>query len=80
MQVPRDLSGDDLVKLLGRFGYQITRQKGSHIRLTTPNNGEHHLTIPRHDPIKLGTLTGILDSVGSHAGISRQQLQTELFG
>ena len=39
MRIPRDLDGDELVKLLSQFGYEITRQVGSHIRLTTTQNG-----------------------------------------
>jgi len=41
MRLPRDLSGDDLAKILKVFGYQITRQTGSHMRLTTLEGGEH---------------------------------------
>jgi predicted RNA binding protein YcfA (HicA-like mRNA interferase family) len=78
MKLPRDLSGDDLVKALAKFGYQITRQKGSHIRLTTQRGGEHHVTIPRHDPLRLGTLKSILDMVATHIGVGRQELQKEL--
>jgi predicted RNA binding protein YcfA (HicA-like mRNA interferase family) len=59
MKIPRDLSGDDLVKLLKRYGYLPTRQSGSHIRLTSNQNGEHHITIPNHSPIKVGTLSAI---------------------
>ena len=47
MRIPRDLSGEDLIKLLTKFGYQVTRQQGSHVRLTTQMEGEHHLTIPK---------------------------------
>lgn len=35
MRVPRDLSGVDLVKRLERMGYSVTRQTGSHMRLTS---------------------------------------------
>ena len=35
MRVPRDISGDQLANALKPLGYQITRQTGSHIRLTT---------------------------------------------
>jgi predicted RNA binding protein YcfA (HicA-like mRNA interferase family) len=27
------VSGDDLVRVLRKFGYEIVRQKGSHVRL-----------------------------------------------
>jgi predicted RNA binding protein YcfA (HicA-like mRNA interferase family) len=51
MKLPRDLSGENLVKLLSRFEYAVDRQTGSHIRLTTQVNGEHYVTIPAHDPL-----------------------------
>jgi predicted RNA binding protein YcfA (HicA-like mRNA interferase family) len=79
MKLPRDLSGDDLVKALGRYGYVITRQRGSHIRLTTQRGGEHHITIPRHNPVRIGTLRGILEMVAGHIGIERDELQKVLF-
>lgn len=54
-RLPRDLSGRDLIKRLGKvFGYQITRQTGSHIRLTKAEMGQHHVTIPNHDPVRIG--------------------------
>jgi predicted RNA binding protein YcfA (HicA-like mRNA interferase family) len=60
MKLLREVSGDELAKRLRVFGYQVTRQAGSHLRLTTADGGEHHITIPRHDPLKLGTFAGIL--------------------
>lgn len=45
MRLPRDLSGADLVKALRSRGYEPTRQTGSHIRLTTRQNGDHHITV-----------------------------------
>ncbi len=44
MKIPRDISGPDLIKYLKQFGYSVTRQSGSHIRLTSNQNGEHHIT------------------------------------
>jgi predicted RNA binding protein YcfA (HicA-like mRNA interferase family) len=44
-RLPRDVSGAELAKLLETFGYAVTRQKGSHLRLTTLESGEHHLTL-----------------------------------
>lgn len=63
MKLPRDLSGEALVTALSKLGYVVDRQTGSHIRLTTKENGEHHLTIPNHSPIKIGTLSAILRDV-----------------
>jgi predicted RNA binding protein YcfA (HicA-like mRNA interferase family) len=79
MKVPRDLSSSDLVKELAKFGYSITRQTGSHIRLTTQERGEHHLTIPAHDPIKIGTLNAILRDIGEHFELERNELLRQLF-
>ncbi|MEW6446040.1 MAG: type II toxin-antitoxin system HicA family toxin [Pseudomonadota bacterium] len=78
MRVPRDLSGSDLVRRLGRLGYAVTRQTGSHIRLTCHARGEHHVTIPNHDPLRIGTLASILDSVAVHHGMTREVLLQHL--
>jgi predicted RNA binding protein YcfA (HicA-like mRNA interferase family) len=74
MKLPRDVSGDALAKALRVFGYQVTRQTGSHLRLTTNEGGEHHVTIPRHDPLRIGTFANILDDVAAHFAISRDEL------
>ncbi|OYY93637.1 MAG: hypothetical protein B7Y41_10300 [Hydrogenophilales bacterium 28-61-23] len=78
MRIPRDLSGSDLIKRLIRFGYAVTRQTGSHIRLTSQDNGQHHVTIPNHDPLRIGTLAAILDSVAAHHGLTREDLLRRL--
>jgi predicted RNA binding protein YcfA (HicA-like mRNA interferase family) len=79
VRLPRDLSGADLAKALGRLGYETTRQTGSHLRLTTEVEGEHHVTIPLHDPLKVGTLTSILNELAHHAGVTREELLARLF-
>ncbi len=79
MKLPRDLSGDDLAKALRKLGYQITRQTGSHLRLTTQQNGEHHVTLPLHNPMRVGTLGGILGDVANHFQITRDELLQRLF-
>lgn len=80
MRLPRDLSGSDLAQTLGNLGYSITRQTGNHLRLTTQQHGEHHLTIPQHDPLRVGTLSAILADVADHFKITREQLLNRLFG
>lgn len=80
MRLPRDLSGPALAQALPALGYRITRQTGSHLRLTTTERGEHHVTIPRHDPLRVGTLAAILADVGEHHGLSRDELLARLFG
>ena len=63
MRLPRSLPADDLVKLLRSLGYRVSRQTGSHLRLTTEEGGQHHLSIPRHGSLRVGTLAGILGDV-----------------
>jgi predicted RNA binding protein YcfA (HicA-like mRNA interferase family) len=46
-KIPRDLEANGLIKLLHKkYNYEVSRQVGSHIRLTTTKNGQHHITIP----------------------------------
>jgi len=80
VKIPRDTGGEELAKLLKRYGYQITRQTGSHIRLTTNLKGEHHITIPRHKALKVGTLNSILSDLAKYLEIDKQVLTDELFG
>ncbi len=79
MKLPRDLSGKELISRLKKLGYMPTRQSGSHIRLTTELGGEHHVTIPNHDPLRIGTLSAILALVAEHFNINREELLTKIF-
>ena len=80
MKLPRDLSGEDLARQLKKFGYAVTRQTGSHMRLTKRSErGEHHVTIPSHRVLKLGTLSSILAEVAAYHHIERDTLLKELF-
>ena len=79
-RLPRDVSGLELAKLLEAFGYVVTRQKGSHVRLTTQEGGEHHVTVPNHDALRAGTLNGVLEDVAEHAGVTRDEVVEKLFG
>lgn len=80
MKLPRNLTGVQLIKALERMGYQPTRQAGSHVRLTCPQPKEHHLTVPLHDPLRIGTLASILADVASHHGATRDEVIQKLFG
>jgi predicted RNA binding protein YcfA (HicA-like mRNA interferase family) len=79
MKSPRSLSAKQLIKLLAVYGYEVVSQKGSHIKVTTKQNGEHHLAIPNHDPIKTGTLNAILRQVAEHLGKSKEDIFKEFF-
>lgn len=81
MKTPRNLSGNDLIKLLKKkFGYKVTRQVGSHIRCTSfIKDEQHHITIPNHDPLKIGTLSAILEDIANRHNLTKQQLVEKLF-
>jgi predicted RNA binding protein YcfA (HicA-like mRNA interferase family) len=78
VKTPRDVSGSQLVRALRKLGYERIRQDGSHIRLTTQLDGEFHVTIPDHSPIKVGTFKSILKLVAVHHGLTVEDLLQKL--
>lgn len=81
MKVPKDIKGREVLKLLSKhYSYEKTRQVGSHIRATTTQNGQHHISIPDHNPMKENTLKGIITDVSKHFGISADEVCQVLFG
>jgi predicted RNA binding protein YcfA (HicA-like mRNA interferase family) len=70
-----------LVRSLKQFGYQVIRQSGSHLRLTSNECGfEYHITIPAHRQLKVGTLAGIPTEIAGYLEMDRDELATGLFG
>ena len=81
MKLPRDIGGEKLARLLGHYGYRVVRQTGSHMRLVSTAKGdEHRVTIPRHKPLRVGTLNAILREVATYLGMERADLVRDLFG
>ncbi|MGH8283649.1 MAG: type II toxin-antitoxin system HicA family toxin [Gammaproteobacteria bacterium] len=80
MKLRRDVGGAELAKALGRLGYTITRQTGSHMRLTHVTGSTHHLTIPANQQLKVGTLSTILSKVAGHLALSKTELIKRFFG
>lgn len=81
MRLPRDVGGEDLAERLSKFGYSVTRQAGSHLRLTSTWNGkEHHVTIPNHKPLRLGTLNSVLTEIAAYLEMEKEDLIASLFG
>ena len=80
MRLPRDLTGAQLIRALGKLGYKPTRQTGSHVRLTCESPAQHHITISLHDPLRVGTLAAILSAVADAHGVTRDELQQQLLG
>jgi predicted RNA binding protein YcfA (HicA-like mRNA interferase family) len=80
MRLPRGLRGKEFAKLVKKkYRYTIIRQTGSHIRLTTMLKGEHNITIPRHDLLKIGTLNSILKDLSTHLEKTKEEIVEELF-
>ena len=69
MKLPRSVDADRLIRALEHFGYSVIRQKGSHIRLKHDGPPPHFATVPKHYPLKIGTLHAILVDVAQARGI-----------
>jgi predicted RNA binding protein YcfA (HicA-like mRNA interferase family) len=78
MKIPRDISAADLIQALRPLGYAVTRQVGSHIRVTTERDGQHHETIPNHAPVKVGTIHSLLRGVAEHHHLTVPELLRQL--
>lgn len=81
-KIPRDISGQDLIKKLKKqYNFSVTRQTRSHIRLTSTYTGkEYHITIPAHNPIKIGTFNNILTDLAGYLSLEKKDVIDALFG
>jgi len=80
MKTPRNVSGTELIQLLSAKGYTLVHQTGSHAKLKAITNGiSHTITVPNHDPIRIGTFRRILKDVADHLQIPIHKLVEELF-
>ena len=78
--IPKNLTGQDLIKRLAVLGYEVVRQKASHIRIKTNQNGSHSETIPNHKPLREGTINSILKNISKHFDLAKPDLEKLLFG
>jgi len=78
VKIPRDCDGAGLTRTLRRLGYEMQRQTGSHMQLTTRVGGEHHLSVPNHRPLKVGMLNALLKDVAAHHGLDIEALLKEI--
>ena len=77
--MPRDVDGSHLIRRLRAFGYEQTRQSGSHVRLTRRSGeGDHHVTVPLHSPLRVGTLSALLGDIAAHLGVSKEDLVRQI--
>ena len=60
------LSVSELIKYLQKFGFEVARQRGSHIVLKRKNkdNTETGTVVPNHKELATGTFLGILKQCG----------------
>lgn len=71
MKLPRDLSGQEVIKALKRLGFSVVRTHGSHVRLT---KSDKRVTVPAHAALRPGTLSSIL----KQASITIEDLMANL--
>lgn len=72
MKLSRDVSGSEAARALQRLGFVIQRQTGSHLILRRESRT---VVVPRHKPLKPGTLKGIIEQ----AGLKLEQFVEELW-
>ncbi|MBM3142638.1 MAG: type II toxin-antitoxin system HicA family toxin [Chloroflexi bacterium] len=73
------VSGEDVVRLLQALGYEVIRQRGSHVRLRKITLlGEHNITVPAHKVLAKGTLSDILNKVSLRNNIGKEELIKKL--
>jgi predicted RNA binding protein YcfA (HicA-like mRNA interferase family) len=79
VKIPRDLSGEDLVKALCRnWKYRVVHHVGSHIVLETSDPAHQRIVVPAHHQLRIGTLSAILRSVARHKGVERKDILRSL--
>ena len=56
-----NLGGEDVIRILSKFGFEITSQRGSHAKLrrVLSNGTKQTLTIPQHKELDKGTLRAV---------------------
>jgi predicted RNA binding protein YcfA (HicA-like mRNA interferase family) len=79
MKLPRNLSGERLVRVLCRhYGYRQIHQEGSHIILQAESPTHHRLAVPNHDPLRLCMLNAILRAVAQAQQIEKEEILRHL--
>lgn len=83
MRLPRDLSGKEIARLLGRhYAYRTRRTRGSHMTdaADTPRGRQHSVTVPPHRSVNIGTLDAIVGDVAGAFGLQKAEVLETLFG
>jgi predicted RNA binding protein YcfA (HicA-like mRNA interferase family) len=75
MKLPRDLSGESLIKhLCKHWGYQRVHQVGSHVILQAHEPVAHRIAVPEHSALRIGTLNAILSAVATHKNVAKEEI------
>ena len=74
MKLPRGVSADRVIRALESLGYGVIRQKGSHVRLRHEGPPAHAITVPLHNPLKTGTLHGILSEIAQARSVTIESI------
>ncbi len=73
------ISDQRLIVLLRKLGYDVVRQKGSHVRLEKKTKaGTHKITVPVHEILAKGTMNDILIKVSHWNQIPKEDLIAQL--
>jgi predicted RNA binding protein YcfA (HicA-like mRNA interferase family) len=75
-KIPSDVIASELIKKLGKIGWVVISQKGSHVKLKKDN--KQPLIIPNHKPIKKGTLKSILEQLSEYTQKTTEEIIQEL--
>ena len=78
MKLPPGAGHERVVRLIERLGYRLVRQTGSHMQFVHSGPPEHHLSVPRHRVVRIGTLHSILSDVADHLKMDMDDLIRQL--
>ena len=79
MKLPRNLSGEDLIKHLCKsWDYRRVHQVGSHVMLETSQPGHQRIVVPAHKPLRVGTLNAVLSAVAVHKGVAKEDVLKDM--
>jgi len=73
------LSGDEVISILKKFGFEIYSQRGNHVKLkrVTKEGRVQSLTIPRHKELDKGTLKAIIRQTAKF--VPYEELEKEFY-
>jgi predicted RNA binding protein YcfA (HicA-like mRNA interferase family) len=73
MKLPRDLSGDHLIRVLcQRWEYRSVHQVGSHVLLETNAPSRQRVVVPAHKRLRVGTLNATLRTIAAHKAVTKE--------